>query len=127
MSDVNGTAEPITKVRLATSTWIALGGFILVCLGTLAGLALFSFETKTAAAEHKGEFKAHKAEADSNFAFHDDDVDKIQNEVKVLQQTTQNVRDNMIILMERQGLRRKVKALPDDVAEALEHEPTEDP
>jgi hypothetical protein len=127
MTDAQPTKEPITKVRLDRSTWIALGSFVVLCMATLAGLALFSFETKTAATEHKGEFKTHKAEADSNFAFHDKDVDGIEKDVEVLQKTMGNVRDNVIILMERRGLRGRVKALPADVAEALEPEPTEDP
>jgi hypothetical protein len=116
--------QPHDKVRLATSTWIALTIMILSLVGMLATLSAFSFETRTAAAEHKGEFKAHESVAREKFKVHDKHVEDIEGEVKILQRAIGDVRE--IILMSDPRLRRRAKSLPDDLAEALYPEP-EDP
>ena len=119
--------EKPDAVRLSLGTWITAMLMLLTMAGMLGTLALFSFETKTDAAVQAGELKSHVVLAKEKFK----GVTEVKTDVKAMQQAIGNVRENVIILMNSRGLRRKIEPLADDVAEAIRPaplpKPTEDP
>ena len=99
----------VTIVSVALST-----------IGLVAVLSLFAFQTQSDANAHEGEFKAHVMER-SALDKKQDLIDKLQllmnakNDKKFERhmQIMQNTRENMVILMTKEGLRRKVVPLPE--------------
>jgi hypothetical protein len=109
MTEPGIKAQPVS---LSLGTWIAGGALLLTFAGMMAALIAFSFQTKAAAKDHEGDFREHKVE--------------IKGEVRLLKTVVGNVQKNVTILMDKRGLKKHVVELPEEVAEALEDDQTEE-